>query len=108
VARRNPRLALQVVSHKGLRPLVPWALAAAAGSNLSLARDRRWARAAALGQAAFYGAALAGWRQERAGRRQRLLYLPYYFCRMNLATLEGLANFAGGRHEAVWARVRRG
>jgi biofilm PGA synthesis N-glycosyltransferase PgaC len=108
LARRNPRLALEVASHKGLRPLVPWALAAAAVSNVPLARERRWARTAVLGQAVFYGAALAGWKRERAGERSRVLYLPYYFCRMNLATLEGLANFASGRHEAVWARVRRG
>jgi poly-beta-1,6-N-acetyl-D-glucosamine synthase len=108
VARRNPRLAFQVASHKGLRPLVPWALAAAAASNASLARRRAWARPALLGQAAFYAAAAEGWRRERAGRRQRFLYLPYYFCRMNLATLTGLGRFAAGRREAVWERVKRG
>lgn len=108
VVRRNPRLAFEVVSHKGLRPLMPWALAAAALSNARLARERGWARATAAGQLAFYAAALAGWRQERAGKRNRALYLPYYFCRMNLATLDGLRNFLGGRHEAVWARVKRG
>jgi len=108
LARRNPALAWQVVSHKGLRPLVPAALAVALGANAALARDRRWARAALLGQAAFYGAAAAGAREERRGRRHKALYLPYFFCRMNLATLHGLRDFALGRHEAVWARVRRG
>ena len=43
VARRNPRLAFQVVSHKGLRPLVPWAILAAALSSVPLAGRRRWA-----------------------------------------------------------------
>ena len=108
VARRNPQLAFEVLSHKALRPLVPWALGALALSNVPLARERGWARACALGQLAFYAAAYEGWRRERAGRRSKAFYLPFYFCRMNLATLEGLANFARGRHEAVWARVRRG
>jgi cellulose synthase/poly-beta-1,6-N-acetylglucosamine synthase-like glycosyltransferase len=108
VARRNPRFALQVVSHKGLRPLVPWALAAAAVSSVTAARRRRWARAALAAQAAFYGAAAAGLVTERRGRRSRLLYLPYWFCRMNFATLAGLADLARGRHDAVWVRVRRG
>ncbi|HEX4733543.1 MAG TPA: glycosyltransferase family 2 protein [Thermoleophilaceae bacterium] len=108
VARRNPRFAFQVVSHKGLRPLVPWALAVAAASSVAPARRRRWARAAVAGQAAFYGAALAGLVAERSGRRSRLLYLPYWFCRMNLATLSGLGDLARGRQDAVWVRVRRG
>jgi len=108
LARRDPALVWRVISHKALRPLVPWALVAGAASNLSLARGRRWARAAAIGQAGFYSAAVAGWRFERAGRRSRLLYLPYYFCRMNLATVAGAWRFLTGRHEAVWARVERG
>lgn len=108
LARRNPALMGEVVSHKGLRPLVPWALLVAAISNLSLARRRRWARAAAIGQVGFYAAAAAGGRLERAGRRSRLLYLPYYFCRMNLATVVGVWHFVTGRHDPVWARVRRG
>jgi hypothetical protein len=49
-----------------------------------------------------------GARDERRGRRRRALYLPYFFCRMNLATLRGLRDFALGRHDAVWTRVRRG
>jgi poly-beta-1,6-N-acetyl-D-glucosamine synthase len=108
LARRDPVLLCQVVSHKALRPLVPWALVAAAASNLSLARRRRWARVAVVGQAGFYAAAAAGRRLEQAERHSRVLYLPYYFCRMNLATVVGAWHFLTGRHEAVWARVRRG
>ena len=106
--RSHPRLAWQVISHKGLRPLVPWALLCAAASNLQLAPSRSWARALLVLQALFYGAAARGWRNERTGRHSRWTYLPFYFCRMNAATLRGLRDFAGGRQEAVWARVRRG
>ena len=105
--RKNPVYAWQIASHKGLRPLVPFAMVAAAFSNVSLARDARWARGLLALQVAFYAAAAAGWETERRGRRSRWLYLPYYFCRMNLATLDGVRNFAARRHEAVWAKVRR-
>jgi len=106
--RRNPRLAWRMVSHKGLRPVVPWALLTAAASNLGLVRRHRPARALALAQAAFYGLALLGWRDDRHGRRRKLTFLPFYFCRMNLASLRGLRDFAMGRREATWARVKRG
>jgi biofilm PGA synthesis N-glycosyltransferase PgaC len=108
VARRNPGYAFRLISHKGLRPLVPWALLAAAISSLASARHRRWARAAVAAETAFYGAAVAGHLDERRGRRTRVLYLPYWFCRMNLATLAGLGEFASGRSDPVWVRVRRG
>ena len=42
--RSQPRLAWQVISHKGLRPLVPWALLIAAASNLRLAQASTRAR----------------------------------------------------------------
>ena len=108
VARRNPSYAFRVVSHKGLRPLVPWALLTAAATSAASARRRPWARAAVALEGVFYGAAVAGLLDERRGRRTRLLYLPYWFCRMNLATLRGLGDFARGRSNPVWVRVRRG
>ena len=108
LARRRPALAWQVISHKGLRPLIPWALAAAAVSNAALAGRRAWARVPAALQLAFYVAALIGWHNERSGRRSRVPYLAYYFCRMNAATVRGLRDFVSGSREAVWARVERG
>lgn len=106
--RRRPLLALQVISHKGLRPLVPFALIAAVLSNVGLAADHRWARVLLLLQLMFYGAALLGWWLEAAGKRSRFLYVPYYFCRMHVAALNGFRDFATRRQEAVWAKVRRG
>jgi hypothetical protein len=108
LARRRPLLALQVVSHKGLRPLVPFALIVAAASNVVLALDHSWAVAVLALQALFYAAALGGWALEAAGRRTRWLYVPYCFCRMHVAALRGFGDFVGGREEATWAKVRRG
>lgn len=108
LARRRPALAWQVASHKATRPMIPWALLAIAASSLRLLRCVRWARWIAAAQALFYAAALAGWRRERRGRRNRLLYLPYYFCRMNLAALKGLRTVLFENTGGIWERVPRG
>lgn len=105
--RRQPVLAWKLLSHKGLRPLVPLWMLSALASNALLALDHLWAQALLAAHVGFYVLALGGWLAERAGRRSRLLFIPYYFCRANLATLRGLWQFATGRHEAVWQRVRR-
>jgi poly-beta-1,6-N-acetyl-D-glucosamine synthase len=106
--RSKPGLAWRMVSHKGLRPLVPWLLAVAAVANLGTLRRHPLTRPLALAQALFYAAAGVGWRDQRRGRRRKAFFLPYYFCRMNLATLRGLRDFVGNRREHVWARVKRG
>jgi len=105
--RHRPGLALKLISHKGLRPLVPIWMLAALVSNALLAVDHLWAKALLAAQLAFYLLAGLGWLAEMAGKRNKLLFIPYYFCRANLATLRGLWQFATGRHEAVWQRVRR-
>lgn len=105
--RRRPLLAWQVISHKGARPLIPWALAAAAGSSLRLAGRKRWARPIVALEAAFYGLATLGWRDAARGRRRMWTYIPYYFCRMNAASLRGARDFLRGQQSAVWERVQR-
>jgi poly-beta-1,6-N-acetyl-D-glucosamine synthase len=108
LVRSQPGLAWRVVSHKGLRPAVPWLLVVAALANVATLRRHPRTRLLGLGQALFYGAAGVGWRDSRRGRRRKAFFLPYYFCRMNLATLRGLRDFAANRREHVWARVQRG
>ncbi len=105
--RTQPGLAFKLLSHKGLRPLVPVWMLAALASNAVLAVDHVWALALLVAQLGFYALAALGWLAERLGRRSRLLFIPYYFCRANLATVRGLWQFATGRREAVWERVRR-
>ena len=106
-AARQPVLALKLISHKGLRPLVPLWMLAALASNALLAFDHLWAKALLAAQLGFYALAALGWVAERAGKRNKLLFVPYYFCRANLATLRGLWQFVTGRREAVWERVSR-
>jgi poly-beta-1,6-N-acetyl-D-glucosamine synthase len=108
LAIRQPRLAWQLFSHKLTRPLIPAALLVLGLSNGILAMRSRGARVLWAAQLAFYGAALHGWRAERASARNRLTYLPYYFCRMNLATVKGPLSLLTRRQNVTWTRVRRG
>jgi cellulose synthase/poly-beta-1,6-N-acetylglucosamine synthase-like glycosyltransferase len=107
LVRRRPGLAWQVASHKVGRLLVPWALLAIVASTLRLAPSVRWARRLLAAQSLFYGGALAGSMLERSGRRNRWLYLPYYFCRMNLAGLSGSLKVLVQNTGGVWERVPR-
>ncbi len=104
--RRHFVFALHVWLRKVLRWLigVPAVLAFVAGAGLvCLHPVYAWLWA---GQVAFYLAALLGWALERAGRRQRLLALPFYFCLVNAASLVGLWQALRGRRMAVWQTGR--
>jgi poly-beta-1,6-N-acetyl-D-glucosamine synthase len=107
LALRQPGLAWRLFSHKLTRPLIPSALVILAASNATLARRSHWARLVAGGQLGFYAAAIAGWRAERIGKRSRATYLAYYFCRMNLATLNAPISLLRRRQQAAWVRVKR-
>jgi biofilm PGA synthesis N-glycosyltransferase PgaC len=107
LARRNPQLAWQLVSHKALRPLVPVAMIVAALTNLLLAPASAFMAAVAALQALFYASALAGWRNERGGRRSRRFYIPYYFCRVNLAQLQGIGRLRLWRQAVLYEKVQR-
>jgi poly-beta-1,6-N-acetyl-D-glucosamine synthase len=108
LARRRPALAWQVASHKATRPLVPWALLAVAVTTAGRVPGARWARWMAAAQGTLYASALIGWQLERRGRRNRWLYLPYYFCRMNLAALDGLRKVLFEETGGIWQHVPRG
>lgn len=105
---KRPGLALRVISHKGLRPLVPWAMLGVALPSLLLARAGMLARALVVAQAVFYAAATVGARDERQGRKRLWAFAPLYFCRMNFATLRGSRDILLRRDLRAWRRVPRG
>lgn len=105
---KRPLLAWQIVSHKFLRPLVPLAMITAALSNLPLAfRARPLARLLLLMQIGFYGTAVLGSYFHPGGKWGKLLYLPTYLVRSNLAALFGLGRFLAGKQTTRWQRVPR-
>lgn len=101
---RHPAIALQLISHKVLRWLVPLCLIAVAGATLALLRAPFY-RLALAAQALFYALALASLLVPGL-RRHRVCYFPYYFCAMNLAALLGLARFLLRSQSALWEKAR--
>ncbi len=98
------RLWFQTVSHKILRLLGPFLLAAAFGTNLLLLNDPlyRWS----LGfQLSFYAVALAGHILRNAKRKMPLIGIPYVFCLLNGITVVALLRFITGRQRVTWEKA---
>lgn len=117
---RRPLVVWQVVSHKFLRPLVPFAMLLALLANLgAIARPGHANRGALLRlappfgwlmlalQALFYGTAYVGGRVGRGTRLGKLLYLPTFLVNSNAAAVIGLYRFLTRRQTTNWQRVRR-
>lgn len=101
---RRPAVAVQLLSHKVLRWLVPVFLTAALAASLS-APPSSWLMAAAVAQAGFYGLAAWGWLSVRS-RRWLPVYVPYYFCAVNLAAAVGFWRYLRGRQPITWQKAR--
>ncbi len=99
---RHPLFAIQLVSHKVLRWLVPVLLAAILAANVALLN--RWPYVVSFAaQVLFYAMGLAGAVVGcPSGRFGRVLSVPYYFCMVNAAALVGLMKFLTGRVESAW------
>ncbi len=96
---------LQILSHKVLRWMVPFFLAGVFFGSLSARGSAGMAGALGL-QTLFYLAALGGWGVESLNRRvPRPLFLPYYFCSVNAASVKGMLDFGLGRRKAVWEKA---
>jgi cellulose synthase/poly-beta-1,6-N-acetylglucosamine synthase-like glycosyltransferase len=98
--------AIQLISHKVLRYAVPLILAALLASTVLLDPFSPFYTIAMIGQAAFYGMALAGWLMERRGLRMTLLAMPLYFVLANLASVIAFYKFLSGERYARWEPIR--
>jgi cellulose synthase/poly-beta-1,6-N-acetylglucosamine synthase-like glycosyltransferase len=103
---RHPWFATLLWSHRVLRWLVPVFLLVLFFSSLALAGQGGVWTLALLGQLAVYGAGLAGFVLERANVRVPGLFVPLYFCVVNLAPLLALANLVRGERKVVWETGR--
>jgi cellulose synthase/poly-beta-1,6-N-acetylglucosamine synthase-like glycosyltransferase len=117
---KRPLVTWQVISHKFLRPLVPFAMIGALLSNglavlfprreqkhrlLHLAPPFNWVLL--LLQGLFYGLAYVGNRTERSGMVGKILYLPTFLVNSNIAALIGLYRFLKRSQTTNWQRVKR-
>jgi poly-beta-1,6-N-acetyl-D-glucosamine synthase len=120
---KYPVIVWQVVSHKFLRPLIPFAMLGAFLANLAAVLwppqsvPTPWLQLAAPysglflgGQILFY---LLAWLGNRLQPRFDLpglgktLYLPAFLVNSNLAAISGLVLYLSGRQTNLWQRVAR-
>jgi poly-beta-1,6-N-acetyl-D-glucosamine synthase len=94
-------------SHKTLRWLMPFVLAAAFISNAALLGSPLY-RIVFAAQCALLAGAVCGYVSYRLrGQAPRFLYVPYYFVCMNLAVAAGWYRFIIGRQPVTWTKARR-
>jgi hypothetical protein len=98
---RHPFLLFQIVSHRLLRWGIPFLLIAAFVAN-ALLLDRPFYRLTFALQVAFYGAALAALVLDRRRIRAPGLFVPLYFCLVNLAPLIAVWSLLKGEKKIVW------
>ncbi len=119
----RPLIAWQVISHKYLRPILPWAFLGAwlanvwavvsppqrpqrSGCRLSrLAPPFNWIVLAM--QVLFYLAACLGQRGGDDTLLGRIVYVPAFLVNSNVAAVIGLYRFLTGQQTPLWQRARR-
>ena len=105
--------AVQLVSHKLLRYLVPLALLGTLALNVVLITIapnllvRLVYAATLLGQMGIYGAAVLGALSQRAGLGLPLVHIPYYFVHLNAAALVAWIRFCLGDRAVTWDTARK-
>lgn len=107
----RPWVLLALLSHKGLRLLMPFAFTAALFSNLALVLAGVGGSLAVillLAQLAFYGASLAG-RMVEAGRGTiwKGLRLCHFMVSSNISVMIGFRDWISGRQNALWSKAAR-
>ncbi len=114
------KIVWQVISHKFLRPLIPFFMIVALATNLILVLSpSTTSRNALLGlqlpfnwiflilQISFYGVAFLGNYVKLNGKLGKLFYIPSFLVNSNFATLIGLYRYMMNRQSHVWKRVER-
>jgi cellulose synthase/poly-beta-1,6-N-acetylglucosamine synthase-like glycosyltransferase len=108
---RNPVVAFQFVSHRVLRwSITPVALLALIPLNVLLVMMKAGAIYNVIWvlQLLFYLAAFIAWLMERRGRKNKLLYVPYYFLFMNLNVFKGMKYLNTHQTSGAWEKAKRG
>lgn len=103
---RSGFYAVQLLSHKVMRYLVPFFLIAIFAASAMLVPASLVYRMLFAAQLLGYGCALLAWLLERIGIRSRLLALPQYFVLANVASLIGCYQFLRGERYASWEPIR--
>ncbi len=108
---RRPVVAFQFVSHRVLRwSITPIALLALIPLNVALVMMKAGTIYTVIWilQVLFYLAVLASWMLEKQGRKNKLLYVPYYFLFMNLNVFRGMKYLSTHSTSGAWEKAKRG
>ena len=103
---RSGFYAVQLLSHKILRYVVPFFLIAIFAASAVLAMQSRMFLLLLLMETACCLMALSGWVLERFGVRISVLSLPQYFVVANFASLIAFYKFLKGEKYATWEPIR--
>ncbi len=103
---RSGFYAVQLVSHKVMRYLVPIFLLVNVSAAAVLAPRQLFYAFMLAAHLCCYAAAALSWTLERAGVRNRLLALPQYFMLANIATVIAYFKFLRGERYARWEPIR--
>lgn len=107
----RPLVAFQFISHRVLRwSITPIALFLLIPLNVVLVLLKagtiyNWIW---ILQIIFYLAAFAGYLLEKNGKKNKLLYVPYYFLFMNLNVFRGMAYLKSHKSSGAWEKAKRG
>lgn len=108
---RQPVVAFQFISHRVLRwSITPIALLLLIPLNVVLVLMKggsvyTWIW---ILQVLFYLAAFLGWLLEKKGKKNKILYVPYYFLFMNLNVFQGFSYLRSHRSSGAWEKAKRG
>lgn len=108
---RHPAVAFQFVSHRVLRwSITPVALMALIPLNTMLVFAKAgWIYTLVwMLQILFYSAAFGGYLYDMQGKKNRILYMPYYFLFMNINVFRGVGYLMKHRNTGVWEKAKRG
>jgi cellulose synthase/poly-beta-1,6-N-acetylglucosamine synthase-like glycosyltransferase len=97
---------LELISHKLLRWLMPLFLVAVLLLNVLLVERAPLYSWLLVLQLVFYALALAGYLTRGRPTQPRLIYVPYYFCLVNIASARGIIEAYRGRTYTTWATPR--
>ena len=98
--------AWQLMSHKLLRWLVPLFLVVLLVANSLLLDEGAFYRLSFIAQLACYGLAAIGSILRKQSNLNVVLYVPYYFCLVNIASARGILQAYQGKSYATWSTAR--
>lgn len=108
---KNFVVAFQFVSHRVLRwSITPIAMMALIPLNVALVMMKAGTVYTIIWilQILFYLAAFSGYLLEQRGRKNKLLYVPYYFLFMNVNVFRGMHYLRTHQGGGTWEKAKRG